>query len=106
MIRLGEMYLIMAGLYDDVSERPLMGHWANLLREHRGVEDMDESKYAPRFLGYEVVRELYGEGQIFFYYKRNYSAILTAFDPVTEFMPASEKLFVVPMPDTETENRQ
>ena len=45
---------------------PLMGNWVNKLREHRGVEKMDESKYAPRVLGYEVVRELYGEGQIFF----------------------------------------
>ncbi len=106
MIRLGEMYLIIAALYDGAGERPLMGRWANKLREHRGVEKMDEARYAPRFLGYEFVRELYGEGQIFFYHKRNYSPVLTAFDPVTEFAPASEKFFVVPLPDTETDNRQ
>jgi len=78
----------------------------NKLREHRGVEKMDESKYAPRFLGYEVVRELYGEGQIFFYHKRNYSPVLITLDPITEFIPASEKFFVVPLPDTESDNRQ
>lgn len=106
MIRLGEMYLILADLYDDVSERPLMGAWVNRLREHRGVEPMDESKYAPRFLNYEIVRELYGEGQIFFFYKRNYSSILKVFESPSQFTRASEKLYVVPLPDTETENRQ
>lgn len=106
MIRLGEMYLIIADLYDEVSERPLMGSWANKLREHRGVEKMDESTYAPRFLNYEAVRELYGEGQLFYYYKRNYSSILTVYESPSQFIPASEKLYVVPLPETETNNRQ
>lgn len=104
MIRLGEMYLIIASMYDD--DRPTMGSWANKLRAHRGVEPMDEAAYAPRFLGYEVVRELYGEGQIFYYYKRNYLSILTVFESPSQFMRASEKLFVVPLPDTEADNRQ
>ncbi|MCM1107611.1 MAG: RagB/SusD family nutrient uptake outer membrane protein [Clostridium sp.] len=106
MIRLGEMYLIMADLYGDLNDRPTMGHWANLLREHRGVEPMDESSYAPRHLNYERVRELYGEGQLFFQYKRNYASILVTFESPSEFMTASEKLYVVPLPDTETDNRQ
>lgn len=106
MIRLGEMYLIIADLYDTVEERPIMGSWANKLREHRGVEKMDESTYAPRYLNYEAVRELYGEGQLFFFYKRNYSSILTVFESPSQFMRASEKLYVVPLPDTETDNRQ
>lgn len=106
MIRLGEMYLIIADLYDEMSERPVMGSWVNKLRVHRGVEEMDEATYAPRYLNYEVVRELYGEGQIFFFFKRNYSSILKVFDPVSEFTRASEKLYVVPLPDTETDNRQ
>lgn len=106
MIRLGEMYLIMADLYDEVAERPLMGSWVNKLREHRGVDLMDEATFAPRYLSYEVVRELYGEGQIFFFYKRNYSSILKVFEAPSQFMRASEKLYVVPLPDTETENRQ
>ncbi len=106
MIRLGEMYLILADLYEETEERPLMAQWANRLREHRGVEPMNEATYAPRFLNYEIVRELYGEGQIFFFYKRNYSSILTVFEAPSQFMRASEKLYVVPLPDTETENRQ
>lgn len=106
MIRLGEMYLIIASLYDKVEERPVMGSWANKLREHRGVEKMDEATYAPRYLNYEAVRELYGEGQLFYFYKRNYYSILTVFESPSQFMRASEKLFVVPLPDTETDNRQ
>ncbi len=106
MVRLGEMFLIIADLYDGNGERPLMGAWANRLRAVRGVDAMDESSYAPRFLNYEVVRELYGEGQIFFHYKRNYSAILTVFEAPSQFKLPSEKLFVVPLPDTEMDNRQ
>lgn len=106
MIRLGEMYIIIADLYDDYSERPIMGQWANKLREHRGVEKMDESTYAPRYLVYEAVRELYGEGQLFFFYKRNYSSILTVHESPSQFTTPSEKFYVVPLPDTETENRQ
>lgn len=107
MIRLGEMYLIIADLYDDVSERPIMASWANKLREHRGVEKMVEDEtYRPSFLNYEAVRELYGEGQLFYFYKRNYASILTVFESPTQVMRASEKLYVVPLPDTEADNRQ
>lgn len=107
MIRLGEMYLIIADLYDKVEERPIMASWANKLREHRGVEKMNEDRtYLHSYLNYEIVRELYGEGQIFYFYKRNYSSIMTVFDPVTEVVRASEKLYVLPLPDTEADNRQ
>lgn len=105
IIRLGEMYIILADLHND--SRPLMAGWVNKLRAHRGVGQMPETEdYRPSYLDYEAVRELYGEGQLFYYYKRNYTSILTVFESPSQFREASEKLFVVPLPDTETENRQ
>lgn len=66
----------------------------------------EDRTYLHSYLNYEIVRELYGEGQIFYFYKRNYSSIMTVFDPVTEVVRASEKLYVLPLPDTEADNRQ
>lgn len=106
MIRLGEMYMIMADVYDRDEERPLMAQWVNQLRAHRGVDALDVNSFGPRHWNYEMVREFYAEGQCFFYFKRNYSAILTQYEAPCQFKTASEKLYVVPLPDTETENRQ
>lgn len=104
MIRLGEMYLIMADLQTDRTDK---AYWLNQLRAHRGVGPMDAEKLYNAVLGYEFVRELYGEGQVFYYYKRNYRSIVSKFDNAGDVtVPASEKLYVIPLPDTETENRQ
>lgn len=104
MIRLGEMYIILADLHAD--DRPTMASWVNQLRAHRGVQLLDTTDFRPSYLDYEAVRELYGEGQLFYFYKRNYTSILTVFESPSQFREASEKFYVVPLPDTETENRQ
>ena len=104
MIRLGEMYLIMADLQTDRTDK---AYWLNQLRAHRGIGPLDAEKLYNAVLGYEFVRELYGEGQIFYYYKRNYRSIVSKFDNAGDVtVSASEKLYVIPLPDTETENRQ
>lgn len=104
MIRLGEMYLIMAELQ---AERTDKVYWVNLLREHRGVGPQGAEKFYTAVLGYEFVRELYGEGQLFYYYKRNYRSIVSKFEYTGDTsVEASEKLYVIPLPETETENRQ
>ena len=104
MIRLGEMYLIMADLQTERSDKV---YWVNRLREHRGVGPQEADKFYNSVLGYEFVRELYGEGQLFYYYKRNYRSITYKFtDSGDETVTASEQLYVLPLPETETENRQ
>lgn len=104
MIRIGEMYLIIADLQ---TERADKAYWVNQLRAHRGVRSQPEDDtFRPSFVGYEYLRELYGEGQTFYYNKKNYSVIMTKFEGISEFVDASEKLYVIPLPDTETENRQ
>ena len=52
----------------------------------------------------EYIRELYGEGQLFYLYKRLNTDVITSAS-TSKNPKASDKIFVVPMPDSETENR-
>jgi hypothetical protein len=99
MIRLGEMYLIAAeSMTGDVSDG--LGY-VNQLRAARGVMALPE--LTQENLQYEYIRELYAEGQIFFMYKRMFSRVLRSVDEKDNPQP-SDKMFVVPLPDSETEN--
>lgn len=99
MIRLGEMYLIAAeSVSDDIAAG---APFVNILRSNRGVNNISE--LTREILQYEYIRELYGEGQLFYMYKRMYSPVM--FSSVASMNPEpSDKIFVVPLPDSETEN--
>ena len=99
MIRMGEMYLIAAESYSsDLSHGlPLI----NSLRVARGVSSLPSLTVDN--LQYEYIRELYGEGQIFYMYKRMYSRILSSVVESENTQP-SDKVFVLPLPDSEIEN--
>lgn len=99
MIRLGEMYLIAAeSQSEDLSKGVGL---VNTLRSARGVTPLPA--LTEDILKYEYIRELYGEGQLFFMYKRTFSQIL--FSTVESENPQPEdRIFVVPLPDTEIEN--
>lgn len=99
MIRLGEMYLIAA---ESVSDDLAAGtSFVNTLRSNRGVNNV--SVLTREILQYEYIRELYGEGQLFFMYKRMFSPVL--FSSVASMNPEpGDRIFVVPLPDSETEN--
>ena len=99
LIRLGEMYLIAA---ESCAEDPASGTaYVNKLRSARGVGNL-QSLTADQ-LRYEYIRELYGEGQLFFMYKRMYSPVL--FSSVSSRNPQpSDAIFTVPLPDSEKDN--
>ena len=99
MIRLGEMYLIAAeSRSDDIGAGVV---YVNQLRSNRGVNALQT--LTAETLQYEYIRELYGEGQLFFMYKRMFSPVL--FSSVTSRNPQpSDAIFTVPLPDTETDN--
>lgn len=100
MLRLGEMYLIAA---ESQSENLSAGvSLINTLRRNRGVSSLQT--LTPDLLKNEYIRELYGEGQLFYLYKRLYSDIITS-ATASKNPKASDKVFVLPMPDSETENR-
>lgn len=100
MLRLGEMYLIAAESQSDNLAAGLS--YVNTLRQHRGVTNLTTLNRDN--LQNEYIRELYGEGQLFFLYKRMYTPILTSTSSSKNPQP-SDAVFVVPLPDTETENR-
>ena len=100
MVRLGEMFLIAAeSLSGDLKAGV---QYVNALRRNRGVASL--TTLTPDLLKYEYIRELYGEGQLFFLYKRLNSDIITSATS-SKNPKASDLIFVVPLPDTETENR-
>lgn len=100
MLRLGEMFLIAAEssgakLADGVG-------YVNALRRNRGVASLQS--LTEDLLKNEYIRELYGEGQLFYLYKRLYSDIITSASN-SKNPKASDLVFVVPMPDSEVDNR-
>ena len=100
MLRLGEMYLIAAESRSEDIAAGLV--YVNSLREKRGVGNLQQLDR--QILQYEYIRELYGEGQLFFMYKRMFTPVL--FSAVDSRNPQpSDAIFTVPLPDTETENR-
>lgn len=99
MIRLGEMFLIAA---ESLSDNLANGvQYVNALRRNRGVANLQT--LTPDLLKYEYIRELYGEGQLFYLYKRLNSDIITSSN-ANKNPKASDLIFVVPLPDSETEN--
>ena len=99
MLRMGEMYLIAAESYSsDISHGLAL---VNKLRSARGVSALPS--LTADNLQYEYIRELYGEGQIFYMYKRMYTRILSSVIESENTQP-SDKVFVLPLPDSETEN--
>lgn len=114
MIRIPEMYYIMAeALLEEDAEQALA--YYNEVREHRGLkpletETVDEStgEIVTRPLTLEHIneeryKEFFGEGQLFFNMKRLNQSI-ASYDGATTYQ-ASKKIYVVPTPDIEIENR-
>lgn len=99
MIRLGEMFLIAAESQSDNLANGVQ--YVNTLRRNRGVANLQT--LTPDLLKYEYIRELYGEGQLFYLYKRLNSDIITSSN-ANKNPKASDLIFVVPLPDSETEN--
>lgn len=100
MLRLGEMYLIAAESRSEDIGAGLA--YVNRLREKRGVGNLQQLDR--QILQYEYIRELYGEGQLFYMYKRMFTPVL--FSAVDSRNPQpGDAIFTVPLPDTETENR-
>lgn len=100
MVRLGEMFLIAAESQSGDLKAGVQ--YVNALRRNRGVASL--TTLTPDLLKYEYIRELYGEGQLFYLYKRLNSDIITSATS-SKNPKASDLIFVVPLPDTETGNR-
>ena len=76
--------------------------WLNRVLSHRGVQEISANQLATT-LELEYIREFFGEGQLFFYYKRlNKSAIPAANDPTYSRMIDMTNKYRIPIPEDET----
>lgn len=105
MIKLSEMYLILAECYlekDDASAQS----YINTLRDHRIRNNSHWSYLTMDYIIQEIKREFIGEGQLWYAYKRLNLGIQTSSGTVG-LVPPSDKIFVFPMPlkEIETGNR-
>lgn len=103
MIRIPEMYYIMAeALLEDAPEKAL--EYYNNVREHRGLEKLgDDVTFTLNHINEERYKEYIGEGQLFFNMKR-LNLPIKSFDGTIEYKPENG-IYVIPVPDSETENR-
>lgn len=104
LIRMGEMYLIAAECASSLDESTT---WLNTLRNHHNCFSAEvTSENLASYIEMEYRKELLGEGQMFFYMKRN--ALETIPNGLKETGTMSMELgdYVFPLPDGETSMRE
>lgn len=102
LIRLGEVYLIAAETTTDNSEAFDL---INTLRYHRECPDYPADYDLDQALTYEMAREVIGEGQLFFFYKRrNASQLISGTSPAGYYNMVSTN-YVWPIPKEELNKR-
>lgn len=102
LIRLTEMYYIAAETDPD----PLQGlAYLNTARFNRGLIDLASSANLQAEIEKEYIREFYGEGQLFFYYKRVGKDTLPNGSSASGNVTMDADKYVIPLPSSETEYR-
>ena len=78
LLRISEAFYIAAECEPNPSDGLV---WLNQVLTHRGVQNLTNERYLASTLEKEYIREFWGEGQLFFYYKRlKYPSIRRADD--------------------------
>lgn len=101
-LRLSEIYYIAAECTYD-SDPTQAGAYVDSVRYNRGIGTPFTASSRTEFLDNlvrEARKELYGEGQIYYMYKRLNKAIL---GPAGRTYPAGNNIFVLPLPNDEIE---
>ena len=104
MIRLSEVLLIAAACSPDLQEAT---RYLNQVRTSRNCFDLTPPDAATlqKYISTEFRKEVIGEGQQFFYYKRTASQIVPNSGALTGTQTMSLNNYVVPLPDSETSER-
>lgn len=97
LIKVSEAYLIATECSEDYYESLKI---YNTLRNHRGL--LSKATMYQNDIDAEWIREFWGEGQLFFYYKRN--NLQTIKDATSQYgtRTVTENNYVLPLPDGET----
>ena len=103
LIRLSEGYLIAAECSNNLDEA--LGY-LNTLRNARGCFSVYPTlDLLKNYITSEYRREMLGEGQMFFYYKRNEMVNIPDGNQAAGTMNVALNKYVVPLPDSETSQR-
>lgn len=98
MLRVSEAYYIAA----ECEEDPAAGMaWLNKVLTARGVKTITKTTDLLPNIENEYIREFWGEGQLFYYYKRNKKAQLTSPDGLSTLSMTNEQ-YQVPIPQDES----
>lgn len=105
LIRTSEMYLIAAECETDVQKA--LDQYLNPLRLARRCVNLDavDEKELNQHIQWEYYRELIGEGQMFFYYKRKMMQNIPDGGHVSNNRNMALKDYVFPLPDSEISQR-
>ena len=102
MIRLSEVYLIAAeGAPND--EEAIQ--YINTLRFHRNCRDLAETNDLQSAITAEFAREVIGEGQLFYYYKRHAMEYIMSGTAIGDTYKMELGYYVLPLPSSETDKR-
>lgn len=101
LLRISELYFIVAECSDNETEA--LAH-LNAVRKNRGLSELQGGADLNSQLEKEYYRELWGEGQLFFYLKRKNKTLIP--NIYGELVPMDKSTYVVPLPDSEINNRQ
>lgn len=104
LVRMGEMYLIAAECATDVETAAT---WLNTLRNHHNCfsATVDADNLASYILR-EYRKELLGEGQLFYYMKRNAMELIPDGNKESGNKAIELSSYVLPLPDGETSMRE
>lgn len=106
LIRISEVYLIVAECATNLEESQ---SYFNRIRTARFAFDLEATNQDELMsnIEWEYRREFLGEGQMFYFYKRRGQQAIPAGDypQITEVLQMSKAQYVVPMPDSEANER-
>lgn len=101
IIRLSEMYYIAAET--ETNEAAAL-EYLNTVRNHRGIHSLSTVPSIEQEIRKEYIKEFYGEGQLWYYYKRKkITSVISPNSNTTVNIPVEAFMFW--MPDAETSNR-
>ena len=98
LIRKSELYYILA---ETETDPDLASGYLNTVRANRGLPALAAGTLLPAEILKEYRKEFYGEGQLFFYYKRNNTATIP--DGIDNTV--KKPIYLVPLPLSETTPR-
>ena len=100
MIRISELYLIVAEIYNEKDQIDQGEIYFDELRENRGLSGQGE--WYPYYLEGAWWKEFIGEGQLFYYYKRQMAEEMLSATSIYNPTPMKLSNYVLPLPNGET----